>query len=185
LERHIVPEARVTLDFGCGSGPLTPLLADISTTVHALDLSAKMVEMARVGLQHHPNIDVGLIKELPDAHYEVILCSSVIEYVPDDAELIRKFACALRPGGLLLITFPNKYGALQSVQWMSGKRAEYLQHRAHLYNKRKIRALLLPYFEILEKAAIGLPILRQLGLGDLILMVAQKKGLTHAPSHGE
>jgi len=43
---------------------------------------------------------------LPDASYEAILCTEVIEHVPDPISAIKEFTRLLKPGGELILTAP-------------------------------------------------------------------------------
>lgn len=171
-----VPRAERAADFGCGSGPLTPLLARLATRVDAVDASLGMAAVARVRLREFANVEVSSGESLPGQDYDVIICSSVIEYVVHDTELLGHFADALKPSGILLVSFPNRRGLLQSITWMFSKRSEYLKYRSRTYTIGEVRALMATRFELLDaKTSIGLPILRNLGAGELILAVGRKR----------
>jgi SAM-dependent methyltransferase len=50
--------------------------------------------------------------------FDAVVCSSVLEYVPDDTRLLRAFFDALRPGGGLVISVPHTgslIGGLESA----------------------------------------------------------------------
>jgi SAM-dependent methyltransferase len=49
--------------------------------------------------------DITAIPE-PDAAFDVILCSEVLEHVPDPIKAIHEFARLLKPGGKLILTAP-------------------------------------------------------------------------------
>jgi SAM-dependent methyltransferase len=42
----------------------------------------------------------------PDAHFDVIYCSHVLEHVPDDVKAIREFVRVLKPGGWAILQVP-------------------------------------------------------------------------------
>lgn len=50
---------------------------------------------------------------VPDKSYDVILCSEVIEHVPDPISAIKEMSRILKPGGVLLITAPLQSGLHQ------------------------------------------------------------------------
>lgn len=52
------------------------------------------------------DLEVGLPYE--DASFDVIICREVIEHIASNLPLLKEFARCLRPGGTLILTFPNK-----------------------------------------------------------------------------
>ena len=56
LLRHVPARCRAALDVGCGTGAFSRLLAERSDQVIALDLSPRMIEIARARAEHLPNI---------------------------------------------------------------------------------------------------------------------------------
>jgi 2-polyprenyl-3-methyl-5-hydroxy-6-metoxy-1,4-benzoquinol methylase len=117
------------LDAGCGTGTLTRFLAEKGCSVTGLDAAAQMIEMARGQTKDHPQRErmrfevahrdsAGTMERLPNAtgSLDGILCSSVLEYMPDAEQLIREFARVLKPGGVLLISVPNAQSAVRRAQ---------------------------------------------------------------------
>ena len=49
--------------------------------------------------------DIAAIPE-PDESFDAILCSEVLEHVPDPIKVIDEFARLLKPGGKLILTAP-------------------------------------------------------------------------------
>ena len=48
--------------------------------------------------------------ELPDGQFDWVLCSHVLEHVPDDRQALREIARVLRPGGRLILQVPVRDG---------------------------------------------------------------------------
>jgi len=46
--------------------------------------------------------------ELPDSHFDAVICREVIEHVESVPHTLRQFHRILKPGGRLLLTFPNR-----------------------------------------------------------------------------
>lgn len=94
------------LDIGCGTGSLSRALASRAAHVLALDLSPKMVEVARQRSLGHPNIQyaVGdfLSMQLPVEHFDCVTAVAVLHHLSWTAAVQRAKAL-LRPGGVLLI----------------------------------------------------------------------------------
>jgi demethylmenaquinone methyltransferase/2-methoxy-6-polyprenyl-1,4-benzoquinol methylase/phosphoethanolamine N-methyltransferase len=97
------------LDVGCGSGNLTLTAASYagaSGSVHGIDASPEMIELARKKAQRtgvRADFRVGLIERLdfPDGAFDAVISRLVMHHLPDGlkrrglAEMLR----ALKPGG--------------------------------------------------------------------------------------
>jgi ubiquinone/menaquinone biosynthesis C-methylase UbiE len=96
------------LDAGCGAGRMSRYLAERGCLVQGVDLSSRMVAMAR---SHHPDLDfaVGSLTELPypDKHFAgVMLWYSIIHTPPaGQTRIFAEAARVLRPGAHLLVGF--------------------------------------------------------------------------------
>jgi SAM-dependent methyltransferase len=95
-------------DLGCGPGRIAGHLAGLGLDMIGVDLSPRMVEVAR---REHPGIrfEVGSMARLPfpDAALAGALAWYSIIHTPDERqqELYAEFARVVRPGGPLLLAF--------------------------------------------------------------------------------
>lgn len=95
-------------DLGCGPGRVTRFLADLGADVFGLDLSPKMVEVAR---ETYPDLRfaVGSLDalELGDASLAGIVAWYSIIHAPPLAlpGILAEFGRTLKPGGYLLLAF--------------------------------------------------------------------------------
>ncbi|MES2336959.1 MAG: bifunctional 2-polyprenyl-6-hydroxyphenol methylase/3-demethylubiquinol 3-O-methyltransferase UbiG [Pseudomonadota bacterium] len=99
------------LDMGCGAGLLAEPLARLGAAVTAVDAAPENIGAARahataVGLE----IDyrVGTTDAVAGESFDLIASFEVIEHVPDPAGFVRGLADVLAPGGLLLLSTPNR-----------------------------------------------------------------------------
>jgi len=95
------------LDAGCGPGYYAEWMLARGAQVTALDVSPRMVQLARQRLG--AGVDVRLVDlcqplELPDGSFSVVLAALVVHYLRDWAALFREFARVLRPGGCLVFS---------------------------------------------------------------------------------
>lgn len=102
------------LDIGCGNArDIIPILVAGSTVV-GVDISEGMIEEARRDLRavgyHDVELEVGDATRLkyPDRSFDKILCSEVVEHIPAAAQAILEMCRVLKPGGLLVISTPNR-----------------------------------------------------------------------------
>jgi len=108
------------LDLGCGDGSLSRFLAERQFKIVGIDQSDKMLAMARYkavernvsGYAQYIRASLPLSSDL-EQHYldsaDIILCSSVLEYLEDPEEVLRQFSQLLAPGGVVLISLPNRF----------------------------------------------------------------------------
>lgn len=96
------------LEIGCGIGRMTRHLAGIFAEIHGTDVSAEMIEQARLRFADAPNVSFhetnGLdFAALPDRYFDVIFSVYVFQHVPSP-EVVRsniRDACrVLAPGGV-------------------------------------------------------------------------------------
>ncbi len=146
LAERAVPAGGYVLDYGCGPGRLSHLLARSGFRVRGVDTSEGMIAQARALDRQGLNIEFETIEKIdeilePDA-YDAIVCSSVIEYVLDADELLRGFHRALREPGVLIVSYANK-SSLWRRHWDRDARVNPMaasQH--HVWDWRGFRTLL-------------------------------------------
>ena len=99
------------LDMGCGAGLLAEPLARLGATVTGVDAAPEVIAAATAhATAAGPAIDyrVGGIEAVAGERFDLIVSFEVIEHVPDPAAFVRALAAALAPGGLLLLSTPNR-----------------------------------------------------------------------------
>jgi SAM-dependent methyltransferase len=106
-----VPHAagRRVLEVGCGEGYGTALLGTAARTVLGLDYDALTVaHAARLYPRAHFVRGNLAALPLPSASVEFVATLQVIEHVWNHGEFLAECLRVLRPGGLLLVTTPNR-----------------------------------------------------------------------------
>ncbi|HJV60128.1 MAG TPA: class I SAM-dependent methyltransferase [Albitalea sp.] len=97
---------RRALDYGCGVGDFSALLAMRFEQVLGYDLSADIVRRAA---ESHPLPNVRFTQDADEAWaqmHDLILCVTVLQHVVDDDELerlLRRFVGSLEPGGRVVV----------------------------------------------------------------------------------
>jgi 2-polyprenyl-3-methyl-5-hydroxy-6-metoxy-1,4-benzoquinol methylase len=101
------------LDLGCGPGELAVALAAQGFEVVGIDASSEMLRYARETAARQALavtfLQGDVTAEFPVLGFspELIVCSSVLEYLEDPEVVIARSAHALAAGGLLLVSIPN------------------------------------------------------------------------------
>ena len=97
------------LDFGCGTGLLTEMIANIASSVLAVDSSPKMIDV--VVEKNLPNVNV-LAWEITEesielnpalqSRFDLIVASSVCAFVPDYEKTVTDLKSLLKPAGTFI-----------------------------------------------------------------------------------
>jgi len=104
-------EGKRALDVGCGAGLMCEPLARLGAAVTGIDAAAENVAAARVHAAGQGlSIDYrhGGVEDVPGERFELVTAMEVIEHVADPAAFVRGLADALAPGGLLILSTPNR-----------------------------------------------------------------------------
>jgi ubiquinone/menaquinone biosynthesis C-methylase UbiE len=184
------------LDAGCGSGTLARHLAQSGAHVLGVDAAQEMIAAAKnlAGLNENTQQlrfeDIATIAQLPldDRSLDGIVCSSVLEYVPDPPACLAEFARVLRPGGLLIVSVANRNSLVRRAQVWShrlgalfGQRwCAFLEYSCHDYTAASFENLLQEHgFSTVRVIPFGSPIpqwlqRRELG-GSLLAFCAVRE----------
>ena len=112
-ERSFKPlEGKTALDVGCGAGLLAEPLARLGAKVTAVDAAAELIAAAKLHAQGQ-GLDIDYrasTVEALDGQFDLVTSMEVIEHVADPQAFVSSLASRLAPGGLLIISTPNKTG---------------------------------------------------------------------------
>ncbi len=102
----------VVLDLGCGTGKLLSDIINLSNLAIGIDLSRRMLSVAKGRLRKHQNFDVilcdGEVLPFRDSVFDLILCIETIEHIQSPLIMLHEVARSLKLGGLLYLTTPNR-----------------------------------------------------------------------------
>ncbi len=104
-------DGRDVVDLGCGEGYGAHRLSLVARSVRAVDLSAEAVAAARVRYAA-PQLSF-LVADatrtgLADASADLVVAFEIYEHLEDPGALLAEAHRLLRPGGLLLVSTPNR-----------------------------------------------------------------------------
>jgi 2-polyprenyl-6-hydroxyphenyl methylase/3-demethylubiquinone-9 3-methyltransferase len=120
------PRGLKLLDYGCGSGVLLAELVHAGHIVTGVDVSAGMLASARRALEAAAEpaerytfelVGDDFRGEYLNQTYDGIICLGVLEYLDRPEELITTLLSRLVPGGLMILSFPNRSSVLRKVEW--------------------------------------------------------------------
>ena len=153
-------------DIGCGSGIFSFVASQYARRVVGYDASAAMISLAESGAKDRgfANVDFEIrrVEDLRNIakQFDVVLCSSVLEYLNDAETAILDIANLLKVGGVFLFSLPNKGSLYRRIEPLLYK----VTGRPAYFGLVKFNPFPDVISSVLERA--GLRITRQTVFGD-------------------
>lgn len=142
---------KTALDLGCGPGILTKILLESSLAVLAVDGSDEMVKLCQKNTQasgisraEYVHDYLPALPKLENRQFELLLCSSVLEYVDDLTGSLGRIHQLLAPGGVAIISMPNRnsfYRKLETAKYMLSGRPAYRAHVKHMLTQKELNEI--------------------------------------------
>ncbi len=130
------------LDIACGEGYGTHMLARNARSVLGVDADAATLDHARV---HHGGENIRYVRadaqqfHLAPNSMDVVVSFETLEHFPAQEAFVAAMKACLAPGGLLLLSTPNR-------PVYSGDAPPYNPFHAHEFDRTELLALLKPHF---------------------------------------
>jgi 2-polyprenyl-3-methyl-5-hydroxy-6-metoxy-1,4-benzoquinol methylase len=117
------PHGARALEIGPGSGIYIPVLKQACTEVYISDCERaylKAIERSYAD-DHCVKVVVDDItqSQLPSDHFDLVLCTEVVEHIADSQAVFRHIARILKPGGMLVLSTPQRYSLLEITARMA------------------------------------------------------------------
>lgn len=104
------------LDVGCGVGTVDFYMSTKGIFVEGIDLSSDAIKLAKksaLAMNLNNKFTCGDVAQIKfNSKFDGVVCSEVIEHVPNDKELLDKISAALKKDGILILSTPSKYSPL-------------------------------------------------------------------------
>lgn len=133
------------LDVGCGVGALSLYLAKHGCSVVGIDISPDAIEIAESARQaagiENCRFMVGELGS-GTGSFDIVICSEIIEHVPDESAFLERVVSQLRVGGLLYLGTPSTETALYRLGLLKKFDAEvgHLRRYTEAQLREKIEA---------------------------------------------
>jgi 2-polyprenyl-3-methyl-5-hydroxy-6-metoxy-1,4-benzoquinol methylase len=116
--RRYLPASRVrAMEVGPGSGVYLPTLAGFFAEVAAVDIEQTYLDHVAGLLPRYPNLKLQIDDITRSAQasgqYDLILCTEVIEHIPDSAPALKEIGRLLKSDGVLILSTPQPYSLLE------------------------------------------------------------------------
>lgn len=158
IERNLrenVHEGSRVADVGCGKQPWRQLVADLGGTYTGIDITQNSENSVDIVAP----IDA---VPIPDEAFDVILCTEVLEHVPEIWAAFRELARLTAPRGVVIVTTPFVF-PIHGPPWDFARHTPYqlmaCAEANHLQVDKLVRAgnSLEVIVQILDQALYGLP----------------------------
>lgn len=106
------------LDVGCGVGTMALYFAVHGAEVTGVDISPRAVHIARAAAKDLKLNNVTFVNgevEKGTGQFDLILCSEIIEHVPDEIGFLKLIRSNLKKNGKLVLTTPSRENLLYSL----------------------------------------------------------------------
>lgn len=110
--KSFLKDSDLVLDYGCGTGTAVCQFSERVKEIHAIDISSKMIELARekaaVAKVQNVSFEQGDIFDSKYANdsYDVILAFNMLHTVSSPLDVVLRVADLLKPGGLFISVTP-------------------------------------------------------------------------------
>ena len=144
----------VVLDAGCGSGRHLRALAKLpDLKIVGIDRNAQDVADALAALKNMPDalssdyqVMQADINALPfdDASFDCVICSEVLEHIPEHEKALSERVRVLKPSGSLVVSVPRYFS--ERICWLIS--TEYHSNEGghiRIYTKKKLKEMLTNY----------------------------------------
>lgn len=117
LRRLARPGTHEVIEVGPGSGVYLPVLAGLAEHVVATDVESAYLDRLDPIVEEHPNVELVLDditrSGLASDTFDLVLCTEVIEHIPDSPAALGEMHRLLKPGGALVLSTPQRYSPLE------------------------------------------------------------------------
>lgn len=136
------------LDVGAGQAPYKDLIFRKGLTYFSHDFMAYTPSAGGAGLRegqwkyHQPDIVSDILDIPEDRQFDFVLCTDVLEHVPDATRAFRKLCDLTSPGGYLVIIVPLLSIMHQPPFWFQpGLSPQFFLHHLKVYQSMEVSTL--------------------------------------------
>jgi len=106
--KEYINDSNIVLDFGCAAGAITNDIADNAKEIHGIDISSKMIQVAKRKAEERDIEKVNFVqstifdKKFKRESFDVILAFNVLHLLEDTQMVLQRINELLKSGGLII-----------------------------------------------------------------------------------
>lgn len=132
-----IPAGAMVLDIGAGTCPYRQLFNHCQYKTHDFKQYAGVKLGGGTGYGDIDYVSDITAIPVPDGSFDVVVCTEVLEHVPEPIEALREFARIVKPGGRILLTAPLGSGLHQlPYHYYGGYTPEWYKYVAQKFGLR-------------------------------------------------
>ena len=150
IDKYLMP-GRLVYDLGCGPGVFSFFAATKGAEVTGIDGSDGMINLCREKLSAYPEkerLKIRFVREVlplmdpvqyPQA--DLVICSSMFEYILEKEMMIDSFRSLLKEDGILLLSVPNRVSVYRFFEKLSYRligKPSYLKHVSNQFSYEEL-----------------------------------------------
>ncbi|MBU3090749.1 class I SAM-dependent methyltransferase [Clostridium sp. CF011] len=144
INRIMLIKPKKLLDVGCGTGNvLMKLVENSNIELYGLDISEKMIDMAKKNLGNSADLKVSDSECMPwkNNTFDVIVCNASFHHYPNPDKTLLEMKRILKSNGTLIIGDPTAPVVIRQVLNLYYKRSDTGDYK--IYSKKEIEDLLI------------------------------------------
>jgi len=172
------PNISSVLDAACGQGRITKVLAK-SYQVTSMDISESMLSHVRqLSLSNVRIVKANIVKTpFLDNEFDAIVCLGALVHLSDLEQVFCELYRILRPGGILIVDFDNKYGLIRMIKNLFHFFFKMIDYKYRVERKKRERIFrTLSCFEVVHiLKKVGFKIKKRFYVGVIVPFVIKNK----------
>ncbi|WP_298419758.1 class I SAM-dependent methyltransferase [uncultured Kordia sp.] len=116
--KKYLKDSNIVLDYGCGTGTASIELASLVKEIHAIDISSKMIEIAKEKAVANKVKNVNFVQadifdnEYKKESFDTIIAFNMLHTISDPQNVVKRIYELLKPDGLFISVTPCLAGKL-------------------------------------------------------------------------
>jgi SAM-dependent methyltransferase len=154
-----IPPGGTALDLGCGRCLFTDIQPDWPYRIFAGDLDVGLIrERKKEVPQNFWFVSDASHAPFLDSNFDALFVGEIIEHISDPFPVLNEWKRVLKPGGVLILTTPNRERLLAKVE---GRERPYSPDHLHEFSYRELRDEVLSKagFDVIDSRGIYLELL--------------------------